>query len=69
MGCAVFVQVTLGYMLMLAAMTYQVELLAFVLIGLGTGHHFLNVEGPVTERPDPCCAEIDENAPLLKTHP
>ena len=32
------VQVTLGYLLMLAAMTYQVELFAAVMLGLGAGH-------------------------------
>ena len=51
------------------AQTYQVELLAFVLLGLGTGYHFMNIDAPITDRPDPCCADIDpslgESEPLI----
>ena len=49
-----------------ATTTTKVELLVFVIMGLGAGHYFLNVEGPVTDRADPCCAEIGEGSPLLK---
>lgn len=60
-----------GYLLMLVAMTYQVELLVFVLLGLGAGYHFFGaVDAPVGERVDPCCADIDslpvESAALLR---
>jgi hypothetical protein len=49
--------ITVGYTLMLVAMTYSVELFLAVILGLGTGHHFLNKEQVVTDRPDPCCGD------------
>ncbi|KAJ8599896.1 hypothetical protein CTAYLR_002814 [Chrysophaeum taylorii] len=49
--------VILGYLLMLCAMTYQVEFLVAVSVGLGLGHFVFNADAPVNERPDPCCAD------------
>ena len=57
MGAAFTVQVTLGYFLMLAAMTYQGELFIAVVAGLGAGHMLLNVTQPVGETTDACCVE------------
>ena len=57
MGGAFTVQVTLGYFLMLAAMTYQGELFLAVVLGLGAGHLLFNVTQPVGESTDACCVE------------
>lgn len=62
MGLLYSVQVTLGYLLMLVAMTYQVELFIAVLFGLGLGHTILNTSAPVAETVDPCCV-----SPVLTT--
>ena len=55
-------QVLLGYLLMLIAMTYQVELLVSVVLGLAAGHGLLVVltlrdDGklPVEGNAEPCC--------------
>jgi len=50
-------QVTLGYFLMLVAMTYQVELFIMVVLGLGAGHTLFNLTAPVGESTDACCVE------------
>jgi copper chaperone CopZ len=55
MGLLYSVQVVLGYLLMLIAMTYQVELFIAVILGLGLGHTVLNTSAPVPETSDPCC--------------
>ena len=62
-------QLAAGYMLMLAAMTYQVEIFVFGLAGLGVGYHHLNQDASVPERVDPCCADVEdagESQPLVK---
>ena len=46
MATAFTTQVTLGYFLMLIAMTYQVELFLGVILGLGCGHTLFNVRPP-----------------------
>jgi len=56
MGLLFMTQVTLGYVLMLIAMTYQAELFIAVVVGLTLGHTALNVKAPVSERSgDACC--------------
>ena len=48
------VQATLGYFLMLVAMTYQGELFIAVILGLGLGHAAFNVGAPVRESTGAC---------------
>jgi len=57
MGAAFTTQVTLGYFLMLAAMTYQGEIFIAVIAGLAAGHIVFNIEAPVGESVDACCVE------------
>mmetsp|Transcript_9128 Transcript_9128/g.22992 ORF Transcript_9128/g.22992 Transcript_9128/m.22992 type:complete len:638 (-) Transcript_9128:271-2184(-) len=52
-------QVTLGYFVMLVAMTYQVELFVCVVLGLMAGHGVFNMRGPVAESADACCQGQD----------
>jgi len=50
------VNVALGYMCMLAAMTFNVELFISTVMGLAIGHLLLgNSNEPVRETADPCC--------------
>ena len=51
------VQATLGYFLMLIAMTYQGELFIAVIFGLSLGHAAFNVSAPVSESADACCVD------------
>jgi hypothetical protein len=46
----------LGYLAMLVAMTYSVELFLCVLVGIVAGHAVFNLGTPVGETIDPCCA-------------
>jgi hypothetical protein len=46
----------LGYLAMLVAMTYSVELFVCVLLGIVAGHALFNLGTPVGETIDPCCA-------------
>ena len=46
----------LGYLAMLVAMTYSVELFLCVVAGLVIGHGAFNLGTPVGETVDPCCA-------------
>lgn len=46
----------LGYLAMLVAMTYSIELFTFVVIGLIIGHACFNMNSAVGESIDPCCA-------------
>ena len=46
----------LGYLAMLVAMTYSVELFLFVVLGLIVGHAVFNLNTAVGETIDPCCA-------------
>ena len=48
-------QLACGYTLMLVAMTYQVELFAATILGLGVGHFAFNTTAPVSASVDPCC--------------
>eukprot|EP00854_Cymbomonas_tetramitiformis_P006192 gene6192-7423_t len=63
------VQVSLGYFLMLIAMSYQVELFCMVVLGLVLGHAIFNGAAPIVEQCDPCCVDEDAadhlEAPLL----
>uniref|UniRef100_A0A7S3JTF2 Copper transport protein n=1 Tax=Aureoumbra lagunensis TaxID=44058 RepID=A0A7S3JTF2_9STRA len=55
--------VTMGYLLMLCAMTYQLEFLAAVAFGLGLGHFIFHSDddSPIRNvRADPCCAASQE---------
>ena len=50
------VNLFLGYLAMLVAMTYSVELFFCVIIGLMVGHACFNSKAAVGETVDPCCA-------------
>ena len=50
------INLALGYMAMLVAMTYSVELFSCVVVGLIIGHAIFNMKQPVGESIDPCCA-------------
>ena len=50
------VNVFLGYMLMLAAMTYSVSIFVMVILGLTIGHGIFNANAAVGETTDPCCS-------------
>ena len=68
------VQATLGYFLMLVAMTYQGELFIAVVAGLGLGHFTFNVSAPVSESADACCVDDvqppeAEDEAAAKVHP
>jgi len=56
------VQVTLGYFLMLVAMTYQVELFVMVVGGLMAGHGIFNLTSRVAESADACCQGQDPHS-------
>ena len=57
------VQVTVGYLLMLVAMTYQVELFAAVVGGLCLGHAVFNAKAPVLDSAEACCMSLDAWTP------
>lgn len=64
------VNVTLGYLAMLAAMTFNVEIFVSTVMGLAIGHVVLgNSRQPVRETADPCCVttEAAEPATLDRT--
>ena len=46
----------LGYLAMLVAMTYSIELFLCVILGLMIGHACFNLKSAVGETVDPCCA-------------
>ncbi|XP_023345714.1 uncharacterized protein LOC111714758 isoform X4 [Eurytemora carolleeae] len=48
--------IAFGYMAMLVAMTYSVELFLCMVLGLVLGHAIFNTAAPVGESVDPCCA-------------
>jgi hypothetical protein len=52
-------QTGLAYFLMLAAMTFSAELFAMVLVGIGVGHFFFNLQEPPHDT-DPCCPQFSE---------
>ncbi len=54
---------SLGYLAMLVAMTYSVELFLSIVAGLVAGHGIFNVGAPVGETVDPCCASQNSAAP------
>jgi len=54
-GLVYTAQVTLGYLLMLIAMTYSSILFLMVVLGLGLGHMLFNWRAPVAETSDACC--------------
>ena len=66
-AAAFTIHITLGYLLMLCAMTYQVELLFAVSAGLGLGHFVFNADANPSERIDPCCGDeaATEKSPLM----
>ena len=53
------IQVMLGYLLMLAAMSYNVELFVMVVLGLMCGYACFNLASPPKSNLDPCCADTD----------
>ena len=50
------VNLFLGYLAMLVAMTYSAELFLCLLFGMILGHGLFNSGGPIGETVDPCCA-------------
>ena len=50
----------LGYLAMLVAMTYSIELFICVVIGLMLGHFIFNTKSVVGESIDPCCASQNQ---------
>ena len=50
----------LGYLAMLVAMTYSLELFICVVIGIMFGHFFFNTKTAVGETIDPCCTSQQE---------
>jgi len=48
--------IAFGYLAMLVAMTYSIELFICMVIGLVIGHGIFNTTAPVGETVDPCCA-------------
>ena len=55
------INLALGYMAMLVAMTYSLELFSCVVFGLIIGHAIFNMKQPVGESIDPCCAPSQNN--------
>jgi len=55
-----------GYLAMLVAMTYSVELFFCMVIGLVVGHTIFNTEAEVGESVDPCCASQRESLIVKK---
>ena len=55
------VQIFMGYLCMLVAMTYQSELFVCLIFGLALGHFVFNLESlrEAKGAPDPCCPDID----------
>ncbi len=51
---------TLGYLAMLVAMTYSIELFFFVILGLLIGHGMFNLNTAIGESIDPCCASQND---------
>jgi len=50
----------LGYLAMLVAMTYSIELFICVVIGLMLGHFIFNTKSVIGESVDPCCASQNQ---------
>ena len=50
----------LGYLAMLVAMTYSVELFFCVVLGLVLGHAVFNADSAVADNIDPCCASQND---------
>ncbi len=57
----------LGYLAMLVAMTYSVELFCCVVLGLVAGHAVFNVNTAVGDSVDPCCASQNDVAARKRT--
>lgn len=52
--------ISLGYLAMLIAMTYSFELFIAMVIGLTVGYAIFNVNAPVGESADPCCVNQND---------
>ena len=59
------IQVYLGYMLMLAAMTYNAEMISMVCVGLVVGYAMFNIQMPPPATLDPCCASTNMKDQLI----
>ena len=53
-------QLLLAYLLMLAAMTYNMELFLSVIVGLTVGYATFNVNLPPPAVTEPCCADLSD---------
>ena len=49
-----------GYLAMLIAMTYSVELFVSIILGLAIGYAIFNLKAPVGEAADPCCVNQND---------
>lgn len=63
------INLVLGYLAMLVAMTYSVELFICVVVGFIVGHALLNSHMPVGETIDPCCATQNQNESVGERSP
>ena len=54
-------------MLMLVAMTYEVELFLMVVLGLALGHGLFNLNAPVLESAEACCMGHDASTPNMRS--
>lgn len=55
--CLHGLQLSLAYLLMLAAMTYSAELFCAAVLGLSTGHAIFNRWAPPPMSAEPCCLD------------
>lgn len=53
------IQVLCGYLIMLGAMTYSVEILFAVVLGLTAGYVVFNADAPPSKKAEPCCMNSD----------
>ena len=59
------INITLGYLCMLAAMTFNVEIFVCTVLGLAIGHVALgNIHQPVRESADACCVSSEPTVPV-----
>lgn len=62
------VNLFLGYLAMLVVMTYSLELFLCTIFGIIIGHFVFNIQEPVTQSIDPCCAAHEDHLSLSLYH-